>query len=104
MRVLIIFMMFFVSISSYADSADDGVVSEVYADTSGKFAIKLRNGSSNATNECSSYNGWIGSHSASPVIISTILAAKATNTTITAVYSGCAPGGHWANLIAVYTK
>ena len=104
MRYLIAFVICIFSISSQADSADEGLISDVYADASGKIAIKLKDGFPNASSECASYNGWVGSHSASPVLISTLLAAKATYSAVTVVYSGCTSDGHWANLTAVYTK
>lgn len=95
-----------ISCNTLAGTADVGVISELYVDDSGGMAIKLNNGfpKSIASNECTTNNGWAGVTSDAPELKSALLAAKATQSTITVGLYGCTSNGSWLKIKTLYVK
>jgi hypothetical protein len=91
---------------THAAAGDTGVISELYVDNTGAVAIKLKEGFTNSVNgeECTTSNGWAGVTIDAPELKSALLAAKATNSTVTVIIDGCAANGAWFKLRAAYVK
>jgi len=102
----ILLVLMLVSGFTLAASGDTGIISELYVDNTGAVAIKLKDGFTNSVNgqECTTNNGWAGVTIDAPELKSALLAAKATNSTVTLSISGCTANGAWFNLRAAYVK
>lgn len=87
-------------------AADTGVISSLYADTTGNVAIKLDKGFPNsiAAGACSTHNGWAGVPASDTVLKAVLLSAKASQSPVTLSISGCEAGGAWLKINGVYVQ
>lgn len=97
-----------ISSGSFAAS-DEGVITQLYTDSSGSLAVKLDGGFPNsvAANECStaSGNGWAGVAPAiNSALKAALLAAKTSQSPVSLSITGCEAGGAWLRITAVYVK
>lgn len=102
MKYLGVALLVFFSSLSYGYSSDSGKVTRVFATAGGAFAVQIKGGFHNAiaNSECVTNNGWAGHSSADPVLKSGILAAKASNQSITVITEGC--NGSWLKIRSIY--
>ena len=97
-----------ISSGSFA-AADEGVIAQLYTDSSGNLAVKLEGGFPNsiAANECSTANGngWAGvATTVNSSVKAALLAAKASQSPVSLSITGCEAGGAWLKITAVYVK
>lgn len=91
-----------------ASSLDTGKVKVFYASGAGAIGVILDSGYPNAqsSGQCVTANdgGWGGSTTADPILKSTLLAAKASQQSVTIVIQGCEMGGNWYKITDVYVN
>jgi hypothetical protein len=107
MRTICVFLLFGLISSSSLAASDVGVITEFYTDDTGNVAVKLAGGfpNSEAANECATFNGRAGiSSTANPALKAALLASKSSQASVSLSIAGCALGGAWLRITAIYVQ
>ena len=95
-------VIFVFSTSVHGTSVIEGTIKTIFFKGEQDVALKLNEGfpSSTVQNECPSYNGYAGSHTAPPIIQSALLAAHASQTKVRICIDGC--DENWLKVTCVF--